>query len=95
MSNCKSFLIDNFLNMSRKWNLSLIAPIHRFKPKSLIVKMAFPYIAAAGPMFPFSTDRQKTEERALNLFSTMSLQISNAKSKLIDLSFILDENKTI
>jgi thiamine kinase-like enzyme len=74
---------------------TLLASIHRLKPKSLIVKIASAFLAGSGKTIPFSVNRQKMEENALKLFNKISIQIDDTQSKSVDLSSVLDRNKTI
>lgn len=74
---------------------TLLTSIHRLKPKSLVVKIAYSSMADCGKDAPFSTYRQQVEEAGLKLFNKSPLDIDDTKSNSVDLSSILERNKAI
>jgi thiamine kinase-like enzyme len=76
-------------------NHNLLVLIQQLKPKSLIAKIAHPYVAALGKEFRCTMNRQSTEEKALKLFGKFSLRVNDTTETSVDLSSVLYRNKMI
>ncbi|CAF1105710.1 unnamed protein product [Adineta ricciae] len=74
-------------------NDNFLILFHKLKPKSLIAKVTYPYIAHLGPEFPYPLIRQMNEKRALQLLNN---NLSHEVDKnMNDLSSIFNRHKTL
>ena len=71
-------------------NNSFLTLFHQLRPKSLIAKVTYPYIAHIGPDIPYPIIRQTNEVRALQLLNNN--QIDNTMN---DLSSIFNRHNTL
>lgn len=74
---------------------NLLTIIYRVRPRSMIVKIAYPYMAAFDGPYKIPLERQATETRVLQMFHNTSAPTNDTKLESIDLSAVLYRNKTI